>query len=91
MRLISLKLDTFNTHLIIQVHMLIDCPQMARYRGSCGLGPFISSYRMYRPHLSSIKLYALFLSDSNLDVISDRTVDLFHMYLGWHTLMNIPI
>ena len=71
--------------------MLIDCSPMSTYRSSCGLGSFISCYRKFRPHLSSIKLYAMFLSDSNLDVVPDRTVDLYHMYLGWHTLMNIPI
>ena len=71
--------------------MLIDCCQMSHYRNSCGLGPFISAYRLTRPSLSSIKLYALYLDDQVPDNMLKRSTDLFHMYLGWHSLMDIPI
>lgn len=71
--------------------MLIDCPLMSTHRSSCGLASFITAYRAFKPQISSRKLYSLFLSDSNLDILHDRTVDLYHMYLGWHTLMKINI
>ena len=71
--------------------MLIDCSPMSTYRSSCGLASFITAYRAFQPQMSSNKLYSLFLNDSNLDILRDRTLDLYHMYLGWHTLMNINI
>lgn len=71
--------------------MLIDCPQMTQYRNSCGLGPFIAAYRSTKTHLSSVKIYAMYLNDSFPDIINKKTLDLYHMYLGWHNLMKIEI
>ena len=71
--------------------MLVDCPSISQYRNTCGLGPFIAAYRGIKPHISSVRLYALFLNDSNPEKMSKKSFDLYHMVLGWHLLMNIDI
>ena len=69
--------------------MLIDCPGMTQYRSSCGIGPFIVAYRTFNPHLSAVKLYALYMNDSRPDTMKKKSLDLYHMKFGWHKLMNI--
>ena len=64
---------------------------MTQYRDSCGLGPFIRIYRQARPGVSSVKLYAVFLSDKDCALLRKRAMDLYTMRLGWHTLMNIEL
>ena len=71
--------------------MLIDCPQMGQFRGSCGIGPFVHAYRSTRPHLSSVKIYALYLNDNIPEKMAKKSIDLYHMYLGWHSLMKIDL
>ena len=60
-------------------------------RNSCGIGPFIIAYRFLRPQISPVKLYSLYLNDRNPDSLLKKVNTLYHMYLGWHYLMNIPI
>lgn len=71
--------------------MLVDCPEMTEFRESCGLGPFISAYRRMNPHISSIKIFALYLNDNHSDKMKKKSLDLFHMKLGWHSRMNINL
>ena len=71
--------------------MLMECPQMEEYRSSCGIRTFIQAYKHIRSYSSPLKLYALYLSDSNPDEMSSKALDLYHMYLGWHSKMNIDI
>ena len=71
--------------------MLIDCPEMAQYRDSCEIGSYIRALRFDNPSLSSIKLNSMYLNDSNCDSIMRRSSVLYHMYLGWHSLMGIQI
>lgn len=71
--------------------MIIDCPNMIFYRDSCGLGPFIAAYRKIQPHISSVKLFALFLNDNVPEEMQKKSLDLYHMKLGWHSLMNITL
>ena len=75
----------------IQVHMLIDCPQMSFYRDSCTLGLFINSYRKIYPSISSLKLFALFLSDKLPSSMKKKSISLYHMKTGWHSLMEISL
>ena len=74
---------------MLQVHLLIDCSAMTQFRNSCDLGSFISAYRKTSPQISSLKLYALFLNDSNPDLLKKRAMSLYTMQLAWHQLMNI--
>ena len=76
---------------MIQVHMLIECTQMAFYRSTCGLGPFIDAYRNMYPSISSLKLFALFLNDKLPLSMKKKAMDLHYMKVGWHSLMKIPI
>lgn len=71
--------------------MLVDCPGMTQYRLSCGLGQFISAYRRTNPQISSIKIFALYLNDRNPENMKKKAFDLYHMKLGWHSLMCINI
>ena len=71
--------------------MVIDCPQMELYRSSCNIGPFIEVVRFTRPRASSVKIYAMYLSDRNYEMFCKKYQDLLHMYLGWHNLMGIDI
>lgn len=71
--------------------MLIDCVCMSGYRNSCNLGRFIHTYRNMKPQISSAKLYALYLNDSICTDLKDRILSLYHMKLGWHTLMGISL
>ena len=70
---------------------MFDCPKMAQYRESCGLGPFIRAHRLAKPGMSSIKLFALFLSDRDSGAMKQKAMDLYTMQLGWHTLMKIEM
>ena len=74
-----------------EVHMIIECPKMTQYRNSCGIASFIQAYRCSRPHLSALKLYALYFNDLSADSMEWKGTDLYHMYLGWHSLMKINI
>ena len=71
--------------------MLIDCPQMSFYRDSCTLGLFINSYRKIYPSISSLKLFALFLSDKLPSSMKKKSISLYHMKTGWHSLMEISL
>ena len=71
--------------------MVIECPQMSFYRNSCGIGSFVREFKVLRPQISSLKLYALYLSDRDPEKMYEKSLALYHMYLGWHGLMNIPI
>ena len=71
--------------------MLFDCPEMIQFRNSCGIGTFATANRFLQTLISSVKLYSLYLNDSNPDVLLKRSNTLYHMYLGWHNLMNIPL
>ena len=75
---------------LLKVHLLIECPEMAAYRNSCRIGPFINVYRGIYPSISSIKLYALYLNDCQPEDIKDKALSLYHMKTGWMSLMNIP-
>lgn len=71
--------------------MIIDCPKMAPYRDSCGIGPYVRAHRRASPGISSIKLYSLYLDDTLLDSIKGRSLDLYAMKVGWHALMKIEL
>ena len=71
--------------------MVIECPAMTYYRNSCGIGKFIRAFKLLKPQISSIKLYALLLSDRDPEKMNEKALDLYHMYVGWHSLMNINI
>ena len=71
--------------------MVIDCPMMETYRSSCNIGPFIRALRITSPSLSSVKLYAMYLNDSDSERFCNKYQDLLHMYMGWHILMGIAI
>ena len=71
--------------------MLIDCPSMNYYRDTCELGLFVTMYRRSQPQISSVKLYAMYLSDSVLDNFKEKVLTLYHMKLGWHKLMKIEL
>ena len=71
--------------------MLIDCPEMALYRNKCSLGLFVNSYRRMHPHISAVKLYALYLNDFITNEHKERILNLYHMKLGWHTQMGINL
>ena len=71
--------------------MLIECTQMAFYRRTCGLGPFIDAYRNMYPSISSLKLFALFLNDKLPTSMKKKAMDLLYMKIGWHSLVKIPI
>ena len=73
------------------MHLLIDCDVMGPYRRSCELSSFIAVHRRLQPSVSSIKLFALFLSDKNPDILKRRALSLYNMILGWHKLMNISM
>ena len=75
----------------IQVHVVIDCPHLAPYRNSCGIGPFVRVFKRAIPEISSIKLYALFLDDKEPHRIKTKAMDLYSMKVGWHVLMNIDL
>ena len=68
---------------LIQVHMLIGCPHLSVYRNACGVGKFVNFHRKLIPSISSVKLYALFLNDSNPEDIKDKATSLFNMKVGW--------
>ena len=64
---------------------------MSQYRNSCGIASFIQAYRYSRPHLSALKLYVLYFNDISANSMKGKGTDLYHMYLGWHSLMKIDI
>ena len=64
---------------------------MEQYRNSSGIQSFILAHRRSTPHISSLKLFAIFLNDSNPDLIKKRAVSLYSMLLGWHSLMKIDM
>ena len=71
--------------------MVIDCPAMEQFRRGCDLGSFIDIYRGTRPQFSSVKIFALYLSDKDDSVVKSRALSLSHMKIGWHKLMKIEI
>ena len=71
--------------------MIIECPAMAHYRNTCGIAPFIAAFKFTRAASSPLKLYALYMNDENPEDMNNKAFDLYHMYLGWHSLMNISI
>ena len=71
--------------------MLIDCKELEQSRATCGLGAFIRAKRIINPHVSSLKIFALFLNDCDAELIKKRALDLFFMKLSWHKLMKIEL
>jgi hypothetical protein len=71
--------------------MLIECPMMAQYRETCGLGPYITAHRRVKPQISSLKIFALYLNDRVSAKMQKKAIDLYHMKLGWHKLMQIDL
>ena len=41
--------------------------------------------------LSARKMYALYLDDTDGELLNAKTQDLLHMYIGCHNLMEIDI
>ena len=62
---------------------------MSLYRNSCNIGSFIEAYRKHRPNFSAIKIYALYLNDRNPESVHDKALSLYHMKIGWMSLMHI--
>ena len=71
--------------------MVIECPAMSYFRNSCEIGKFVRAFKLFKPQMSSLKLYALYLSDREPDKMNEKALNLYHMYLGWHSLMKIDI
>ena len=71
--------------------MVVECPVMQPYRESCGISTFITSIRAMSNQLSARKMYALYLDDTDGELLNAKTQDLLHMYIGWHNLMEIDI
>jgi hypothetical protein len=71
--------------------MMIDCQAMDPYRDKCDLGPFIRLYRTLKPQYSSVKIYSLYLNDSNPEKVFKKKLSLYNMKVGWHRLMDIPL
>ena len=67
--------------------MLFECSAMEPYRHTCDLSTFISIYRDLYPSISSIKLMSMYLSDVSGTNITQRAISLYHMKMGWKTLM----
>ena len=64
---------------------------MTQSRESFGLGPFLRAHRLAKPGNSSIKLYAMFLSDRDPGAMKQKAMDLYTMQLGWHNLIKIEM
>ena len=75
--------------LYFKVHFLIDCEVMRPYRESCEVGRFVRMHRQYQPQISSVKLYVLFLDDSDLTKHHERVTALYYMKMGWNREIGI--
>ena len=69
----------------------MECPAMEIYRNDCDLGPFVRLYRSLKPQFSSIKIYAMYLSDRDPSKMKTRALALYSMKVAWHRLMNIAL
>ena len=85
------RVPSSNKLFIFKVHVAIDCPSMAGFRHGCSLGPFIKMCKILQPQISSVKIYALFISDRNPKIVKSRALSLCSMKLGWHSLMGIKL
>ena len=72
-----------------EVHLAIDCPSLSLYRNNTSLGSFIAAHRWLNPSISSLKLYSMFLDDSDADVMNKRGSDLFSLKVAWEQLVDI--
>ena len=71
--------------------MLIDCPSMTPYRDGCALGPFVRMCRYLQAQVSSVKIFAMYLSDRDPKIVKARALSLCSMKIGWHSLMKIDM
>ena len=71
--------------------MMIDCPEMDYYRNTSDLGAFVRAYRQMGLQISAVKIYSQYLSDKMSGDIKNKALTLYHMKLGWHSLMNIEM
>ena len=63
--------------------MLIECPELVIYRDACTLGAFVKTLRRAMPNISSVKLYAHYLSDSHPEDIDEKAMCLYSMKTAW--------
>ena len=73
------------------MHLLIDCQELSQHRAACGLGAYISARRIISPNLSSLKIFAMFLSDQSCEQMQSKAVILYAMKVAWHNLMQIKL
>ena len=71
--------------------MLFDCTFMASERSRCGINSFINDQRSINPSVSSVKLYALYLSDRDPKALPERSLSLYSMMLAWHKMLGMDI
>ena len=64
---------------------------MAPERTRNGIATFIDEVKKISPSISSTKLYALFLRDTDPEVMYTRSISLYSMNLVWHKLMGIDL
>ena len=48
-------------------------------------------YRSMGPTFSSVKIYALYLSENSVETMKKRALSLYSMKVAWHKLMNISM
>ena len=73
-----------------EVHMVFDCPSMARFRWQCEVGRFKEVYRRLLPQISSNKLCSLFLMDSKPDSnLKEQILSLYFMHSSWSAEVGI--
>ena len=78
-----------NKHDTFQVHLLVDCPALEPYRDTCDIGPFVRFYQSISPKYSSVKIYALYLSEKSVELMRKKALSLYSMKVAWHKLMGI--
>ena len=69
--------------------MIVECPQLTAYRDSCTLGQFVKSIKRLRPGISSVKIYAQYLSDIHPEDIHEKAMCLFSMKTAWDQLIRL--
>ena len=74
-----------------QVHLLVDCPALEPFREMCEIGPFVKFYRSLSPKYSSVKIYALYLSEKSAEAMRKKALSLYSMKVAWHKLMDIKM
>ena len=85
-----MKKKTLGFHfLYFQVHLVVECPVLDPYRKTCDIGPFVTFYKSMKPRLSSVKIYAMYLSDRKVENMKKKALSLYTMKVAWYKLMNI--